>query len=288
MQGLIKTLNLGQAGLKINKSVARATTATSPCWGPAGPLGLTSALWPATRRTSEQTPIAGTAVGRAAGVAQTPRRLRESSKRAPAADAPRKAAGEARAAGRLPRTSKVLVAGCYRPDFREPFVLSDADLSALFRRIDSERAVVVRDARIVVLHDRAGWCAGSGVLGRSGAGGSSMLGSPSGVPGPPPLLSASTGMPGCITTGGECNIGTRTAARPSPRPLAVAAVSTAATPAATPRTGNAGPTPAPDQGRYVESTRPSSAPADTRPQATPPHPHPHRQHASATRSRRGA
>ena len=72
MQGLIKTLNLGQAGLKINKSVARATTATSPCWGPAGPLGLTSALWPATRRTSEQTPIAGTAVGRAAGVAQTP------------------------------------------------------------------------------------------------------------------------------------------------------------------------------------------------------------------------
>jgi len=33
---------------------------------------LTSALWPATRRTSEQTPIAGTAVGRAAGVAQTP------------------------------------------------------------------------------------------------------------------------------------------------------------------------------------------------------------------------
>jgi len=126
--------------------------------------------------------------------------------------------------------------------------LSDADLSALFRRIDSERAVVVRDARIVVLHDRAGWCAGSGVLGRSGAGGSSMLGSPSGVPGPPPLLSASTGMPGCITTGGECNIGTRTAARPSPRPLAVAAVSTAATPAAKPRTGNAGPTPAPTRG----------------------------------------
>jgi len=36
MQGLIKTLNLGQAGLKINKSVARATTATSPCWGAAG------------------------------------------------------------------------------------------------------------------------------------------------------------------------------------------------------------------------------------------------------------